>query len=178
MIVLVGIRERELSQRFELDPTSGQFKETVHRDYEEAAVGARGFADRRVIGIRRRKEIFTAVYSLDGALHVSIPPQHFAWPGSYVARRRCRFGRFKSFSIAEGPREYLRFFYKFIDSSHEFPGPEVVDIFYLIAHETSSNELLRSFIYFWEAHAAGEDVTSPEFQKRLSQASKGTSSSV
>jgi hypothetical protein len=178
MIVLVGIKERELSQRFEFDPSSGEFKETVHKDYEEAAAGARGFADLRTIGIRHHSEIFTAVYSLDGALHVSIPPQHFAWPGPYVARRRSRLGRIKSFSITEGPRQYLQFFYAFVDSSHEFPGPEVVDIFYLIAHETSSEERLRSFIYFWEASAAGEDVTNSTFQQRLSRVSKGAPASV
>ena len=61
----------------------------------------------------------------------------------------------------------MRFRYRFIDSQHEFPGPEVVDIFCKVARETASAKSIRTFVYFWEAQSCGEDVTSQEFQQRL-----------
>jgi len=41
----------------------------------------------------------------------------------------------------------------------------------MVARETSSEERIRRFVYFWEAHAAGEDVTTDRFQKELAEVS-------
>lgn len=64
--------------------------------------------------------------------------------------------------------------YRFVDSQHEFPGPEVVDIFYKVARETVSAKSIRTFVYFWEARSRGEDVTSQEFQQRLASLAAST----
>jgi hypothetical protein len=169
MIRLRGISEGRSIESFEFDPASGEFERTLHTSYEEASAGACGFGDLREIGLRKREKVFVAFYSLDGIAHLSIPPQHFAWPGPYVARRRSCLGRMKSFSITSNVRKYLHFYYTFVDSSHGFPGPEVVDIFYMVASETSNERRLRSFIYFWEAHSAGVDVAGSSFQKELAE---------
>jgi hypothetical protein len=51
-------------------------------------VGARGFADVRRIGVRRKREVFAALFSFEGVLHVAVPPHRFIWPGPYIATRR------------------------------------------------------------------------------------------
>jgi len=73
----------------------------------------------------------------------------------------------KAFSIKSGSRTFLNFLYTFSDSRHEFPGPEAVDIFAMIAWKTSSLEEVRTTICLWEGLANGEDIASSEFQLRL-----------
>jgi hypothetical protein len=173
MIMLLGVTPGPPFVRYELDPLSGRFERTTHPDRAEAARGASGWGDVRVIGLRCKEEIFVAIYSHEKQLHVTIPPQTFSWPGRYVARRRSTWSRVKSFRIAESVRTYLFFRYTFIDSRHGFPGPEVADIFLRIARETATRERILTFALFWEAHAAGEDVTSERFQRWLAASAKG-----
>jgi len=172
MITLVGVTPGPPFLRYAFDAQSGQFEQTSHEDWGEAASGARGWGDVRVIGLSRKASVFVAIYSLDKLLHVTIPPRTFSWPGPYVARRRALWFRVKSFRICEGARTHLMLRYSFIDSSHGFPGPEVADIFLRIARETASRSRIATFSLFWEANAAGVDVTSEGFQRRLAAEAK------
>lgn len=115
--------------------------------------GVCGFGDRRLVGLHRKETIFAAIYAQDNALHVALPPQHFTWPGAFRARRRSWLSRVKSFDIGTESRRYVSFFYTFLDSQHEFPGPEAMDIFLMIAWKTSSMEMIQNTIHQWQEMA-------------------------
>lgn len=164
LIKLRSIRDDETSAGYEFDPATERYRRVVlpAEDHD-----VRGFADVRQIGVRHKEQVFASIYSHAGLLHVAIPPQHFSWPSSYVARRRSLLSRVKSFSIGTEARRLLHFRYIFIDSQHGFPGPEASDIFYMIAWKTSSPEIIRGCIYSWESMANGENLASSDFQRRL-----------
>ncbi len=164
MILLQSALDDGPFSHYLFDPETGIYQALKEKP---AKVQERGFGDARRVGLVRHQNLFAAIYALDNQLHVAIPPSHFIWPGPWVARRRTIFNRVRSFSITSGSERGLQLSYSFVDSRYEFPGPEVIDIFFMIAERTSSPESVRTFIYFWEARARGEDVTSPAFQEEL-----------
>ena len=153
--------------RYEFDPISNHYTATPCQTWQEAGVGARGSADVRMIGVRRKREVFAALYSFEGSLHAAVLPHHFVWPGPYTAARRTIFDRVKRFRVTQGDERVLQFYYTFIDERYSFPGPEVIDIFYEIAWVTSRMHDVKTYIYALEARANGEDVGNAEFQQKL-----------
>lgn len=138
---------------YEFEPDTGNYRPI--RLGEAASVSRRpiGFGDVRRVGLIRKTEVFVAIYALNDQLHVALPPQHFVWPGPYRARRVSRFNRVKRFEITSGARICSAFRYCFADSAHEFPGPEAVDIFFMIAAKTKSTESIRTFLAYWAGAA-------------------------
>jgi hypothetical protein len=165
VITLQSIRDED-SKGYEFDPSTGLYQRI---EGSSPIAGTRGFADIRMVGLREKEEVFAAIYSFENRLHVAIPPHHFTWPGALTAHRRTLFSRIKSFSIRSRAVTLLHLRYSFIDSRHEFPGPEAADIFYMIAWKTASNESVRHCIRLWEGMARGEDIASPDFQERLKE---------
>jgi hypothetical protein len=162
MIRLRSIHD-ERAMIYEYEPEANTYTQGELRGPLRTA-GVRGFADVRTIGLRRKAEVFAAIYSLGNQLHVAIPPQHFAWPGEFVAQRRSLLSRIKSFSITSPARTHVHFFYIFIDDVHEFPGPEAVDIFKMIAWKTATPEAIRETVLLWEGLFRGDDLSSSEFR--------------
>ena len=132
-----------------LESSAGQYHDIVWSDGQQKD-GVCGFGQRRVIGLRHKSEIFVAIYVRDGRLHVALPSQSFVWPGSFTAHRKSWLSRVKSFEIRSGSTRHIRFFYTFIDSQHEFPGPEAMDIFYMIAWKTSNRTIVDETIRLWQ----------------------------
>jgi len=168
VVKLWSYEHEEPCVSYQLDQGSGEHERVLHQSSEEARDGARGFADVRTVGIRRRREVFAAMYSWQELLHVVISPHHFTWPGPFTAKRGYRRlgGPIKVFSIGAEGREHMKFFYLFYDGS-PWPGAEALDIFAKMASETSSPAQVYRFIQYWEGSANGEDVRSEEFQQQL-----------
>ncbi|HEX8616194.1 MAG TPA: hypothetical protein VF911_01300 [Thermoanaerobaculia bacterium] len=143
---------------FEYEPVSGGYREirwSTARDKD----GVCGFGDSRMIGVRRKTEVFAALYARADLLHVALPPQSFTWPGTARARRKTWLSRVKSFEISMGDEMPVNFFYTFIDSQHEFPGPEAMDIFYMIAWKTSTPEIVQETITLWQNMARSRGIS-------------------
>lgn len=168
MIRLRNIQD-ERPTGYEYDPATGIYTR-IELPPTLRAAEVRGFADVRKVGLRRKEEVFAAIYSFEDALHVALPPQRFTWPGPFTARRRSLLSRVKSFSIESPAGSHVHFFYTFIDQAHEFPGPEAVDIFKMIAWKTATPEEVRATIFLWEGLARGEDLSSKEFQEGMAAA--------
>jgi len=143
MVLLLGLRG-DVVYRFD-EVTESVAKEPYRA---MARLPFRGFADEVMIGFRRRQRVFAGIYSDGENLRVAIPPQRFSWPGPYSASRRTVFSRWRRFEIRQESRLFLRLHYTFVD--HEFPGPEVMDIFKMIAWKTSSAELIRDTVARWD----------------------------
>ena len=168
VVKLWSYKHQEPYVSYRLDLGSGGYERVIHDSSEEAWDSARGFADVRTVGIRRRREVFVAMYSWQELLHVVISPHHFTWPGPFTAKRGYRRlgGPIKVFSIGAEGREHMKFFYLFYDGS-PWPGAEALDIFAKMASETSAPAQVYRFIQYWEGSANGEDVRSEEFQQQL-----------
>lgn len=168
IIKLHGFADAEDNLSYDFEPESGEYEVVAHPDAQTAREGARGSGSERKIGLRRREQIFVALYSWEGLLHVALPPHAFTWPGRYRARRRYRRlgGPVKAFSIEEGQDRHVHFHYLFYDGG-PWPGAEALDIFANIAWGTSSPAEIHRAIYYLERRARGEDVHSQEFHDRI-----------
>lgn len=159
MITLVSNNEHPPFFRYELNPKTGEYHRTsTHDELREAVTKARGFCDEREVGILQKRKVFAAIYALDGLLHTWVDNKHFTWPGEFCARRHSFLSRIKRFSISSKRRpveKYVSIYYTFLDISHSFPGPEVVDIFCKIAWDTAKVDRINDWIEYWEKNATG-----------------------
>lgn len=158
-------KDTHLSYRFETE--SGEYEKVTHSDSRSAADHAQGFGSIRRIGLRRRKSVFVAEYSLDGLVNVALARSRFFWPGPYRARRRYRRlgGPVKAFSVDEEAFRLVQFHYWFHDGG-SWPGAEALDIFAHIAFTTASPERVHRFAFLWAASGRGENVDTEEFYDR------------
>jgi len=144
---------------YEFDSRTGGYREIPSRDDSSVtSIGIRGLCEEQHIGISKKRQIFAAIYSLGGLLHVWIDGNHFTWPGPFQTRRCALLSRVKRFSISTKVKPRIvktSFFYIFIDGNHSFPDPQEVDIFYRIAWKTKNSKEIQSFIDQWEANATG-----------------------
>jgi hypothetical protein len=140
---------------YTLDPSGGTWARSHSpRQSEDGRTGTSGFADERLVGIRRPKLVFVAAFILAEQVNLQIGSQRFTLGKDTRIERHAIAPFAKRFCVASGETNLFLANYWWADV-HEWPDDESLDFFLNMSTQLGTERLRSRFAYFWALKQGG-----------------------